>query len=348
LLLLKLSDARGVAGNEDAVRELLLSEIKPYVDEYRVDSIGNLIATVHAREGTSYPHRVMLAAHMDEVGLMIVQIEKSGMLAFRPVGGIDPRILPAKRVLVGKDSIPGVIGIKPIHLVTPEEERVVIKVEQMYIDIGAKSKEDAETVVKVGDYATFATQAQANGRIVMGKAFDDRAGCAILAELVKERYEVELLAAFTVQEEVGLRGARVAGYSVEPEVAVALEGTICDELPHKKDITPVTRMGQGPAITVMDRSLIADRRLVDLLVRTATAEGIPYQFKSPGLGGTDAGAIHLVREGVPAAAVAVPARYIHTPVSFLSLDDFEQTVALMRAALHRLATEFPWSEPRAC
>lgn len=344
MLLQRLTDARGVSGNEEAVREILSEEIRPYVDELHVDNIGNLVATVHANEGVDKPHRVMLAAHMDEVGLMVIQVGKDGMLRFRTVGGIDPRVLPAKRVLVGKEAVPGVIGVKAAHLVTAEEEHVVIKVEQLFIDIGAKSKEDAESVVHVGDIASFATELRLLGRVAMGKAFDDRAGCAMLAEVVKERYDVELVAVFTVQEEVGTRGARVAAYGIEPELGIALEGTICDDLPRKEDVTPVTRMGQGPAITVMDRSVISDRRLVDLLVRAATEAGIPYQFKAPGLGGTDAGAIHLVREGVPTAAVAVPARYIHTPVCFMNLDDFEHTVALMKAALRRLNNDFPWGE----
>ena len=341
-MLQRLSDARGVSGNEDAVREILIEEIRPYVDEFHVDSIGNLIATVRAPEGISNPHRVMVAAHMDEVGLMVIQVDKSGMLRVRPVGGIDPRVLPAKRVLVGKEAIPGVIGLKAVHLLTREEEQQVPKVEQLYVDIGAKGKEDAEAVVKVGDYVSFATQCEVLGRVLKGKALDDRAGCAVLVELLKERYEVELVAVFTVQEEVGLRGARVAGYSVGPEVAFALEGTICDDIPRKTDTTPVTQMGKGPAITVMDRSVIADRRLLDLLLQTAQEEGIPYQFKAPGLGGTDAGAIHLTREGVPAISVAVPARYIHTPASFLSLDDLEHTLALMKGILRRLHSRFPW------
>jgi len=343
LLLKRLSDARGVSGNEDAVRAILVEEIRPHVDEYRVDTIGNLIAMVRAR-GVETPHRVMVAAHMDEVGLMVVRIDKDGVLRFRTVGGVDPRVLIAKRVLVGKEAIPGVIGMKPIHLLTEEERKQVAKVEQMYIDIGAKGKDDAESVVKVGDYVSFATQARLLGRVVMGKAFDDRAGCAVLAELVKERYSVDLVAAFTVQEEVGLRGARVAAYGIEPEIGFALEGTICDDLPREEDVTPVTRLGKGPAITVMDRSMIADRHLVDLLVRTAEAEGIPHQFKAPGLGGTDAGAIHMSREGVPSVAVSVPARYIHTPVSLVSLDDFEGAVALMKATLHRLDKEYPWQK----
>ncbi len=342
MLLQKLSDARGVSGNEDAVREILLEEIRPHVDEYHVDSLGNLIATVHARKEPA--HRVMLAAHMDEIGLMVVQVGKDGMLRFRSVGGIDPRVLPGKRVLVGKEAIPGIIGLKAVHLLTPEEEHQVVRIEQMYIDIGAKNKEDAESAVKVGDYVSFDAHSEVLGRLFKGKALDDRAGCAVLAELVKERYEVEVVAAFTVQEEVGLRGARVAAYTVEPEIGIALEGTICDDLPRKGDHTPVTRLGKGPAITVMDRSVIADRRLLDLIVCTAEEEGIPYQFKAPGLGGTDAGAIHLAREGIPSIAVAVPARFIHTPVGFLHLDDFEHTVVLIKAFLHRLGESFPWQE----
>jgi putative aminopeptidase FrvX len=344
MLLQKLSDARGVSGNEDAVREILIEEIRPYVDAYRVDNIGNLIATVHAQEGVEHPHRVMVAAHMDEVGLMVIQVAKDGMLRFRSVGGIDPRVLPAKRVLIGKEAVPGVVGVKAVHLVTAEEEDQVLKIDQLYIDIGAKNKEEAEGVVHLGDVASFATQWRMLGLVAMGKAFDDRVGCAVLAELVKERYPVELVAVFTVQEEVGTRGARVAAYGIEPEIGIALEGTICDDLPRKEDVTPVTRMGHGPAITMMDRSLVCDRRLVDLLARAATEAGLPYQFKSPGLGGTDAGAIHLQREGVPSVAVAVPARYIHTPVSFISLDDFENAVKLMREALRRLDAEFPWEE----
>ena len=346
MLLQKLCAARGVSGNEDAVREILIEEIRPHVDEYRVDNIGNLIATVHAKEGVENPRRVMVAAHMDEVGLMIVQIGKDGMLRFRTVGGVDARVLPAKRVLVGEEAVPGVIGIKAAHLVSAEEEGQVIKVDQLYIDIGAKSKEEAEGVVHVGDVASFVTTPRVLGRTMIGKAFDDRAGCAVLAELVKERYEIELVAVFTVQEEVGLRGARVASYEVDPELGFALEGTICDETPRRVDLSPVTRMGQGPAITVMDRSTISDRRLVDLLVHVATEAGIPYQFKSPGLGGTDAGAIHMAREGVPAIAVAAPVRFIHTPACFLSLDDFEHTVALMKATLHRLPGDFAWGERR--
>ncbi len=339
MLLQRLSDAFGVSGCEEEVRSILAEAVRPHVDELRTDSLGNLIAIKRARAGVPRPVRVMLAAHMDEVGLMITHVEKDGLLRFQPVGGIDPRLLPAKRVLIGRERVPGVITVKPIHLLKPEERERVVPVEQMYIDIGATSKDAAEKRIKIGDYAVFATRFGPHGlegesRLVRGKAFDDRAGCAVLAAVLQgEPYPVEIAGVFTVQEEVGLRGARVAGYALEPDVAIVLEGTICDDLPKEKDQSPVTRVGKGPAITIADRTFVADRRLVQLLVDTAEKQGLPYQFKEPALGGTDAGAIHLTRAGVPSVALSVPSRYIHGPACVLSLDDLENAVALLRAAL---------------
>ena len=337
MLLKELSEAFGVSGHEGAVRQLILDAIKDLVDEHHVDALGNLIAL---KKGSSKTHRkVMVAAHMDEVGLMIMYIEKEGSLRFRPVGGIDDRVLLSKKVLISDNKVPGVIGVKPIHLLEPKARQQVMRVQEMSIDIGASSKEEAERLVKIGDYAAFDTsfsQVSGEWRTVKGKAFDDRAGCAVLIELLQESYPFDFYAAFTVQEEVGLRGARVAAYSIAPDVAFALEGTICDDLPKKRDVSPTTALGAGPAITIMDRSVIADRRLVDLLVDTAQKHGIPYQFKQPGLGGTDAGAIHLSREGVPSAVVAVPSRYIHSPMCLLSLNDLDNTVRLMRESLAKV------------
>lgn len=341
MLLEKLSNARGVSGDEREVREILIDAVRDRVDEYRVDTMGNLITLKHAKRARSKAaFKVMLAAHMDEVGLMIVHHESNGHLRFRPVGGIDARVLLSKVVLVGKDKIPGVIGVKPIHLLKKAEREQILDVESMTIDIGAKSKEEAARAVKVGDYATFATEfAEMGDGLVKGKALDDRTGCAVLVDLLKRDYAFDLYGVFTVQEEVGARGARVAAYAIEPDVAFALEGTVCDDSPKAKDISPTTRLGGGAAISVADNTLLSDPRLVKLLVETAQESRIPYQIKQPMKGGTDAGRIHMVKEGVPSVAVAVPTRYIHSPVSLLSLRDYESTTALMSKTLPKLGKE---------
>jgi putative aminopeptidase FrvX len=337
----RLSEAVGVSGREDEVRQIIIDAISDQVDEFRVDSIGNIIAL--KKGDSSSDLKVMVAAHMDEVGFMISQIEENGLLRFFKVGGLDDRILPAKAVCIGDKKVPGVIGFKPVHLTERKERNKPIKSEQLTIDIGASSKAEAEKLVRRGDYATFSTEfieldPEGDGwRTVRGKAFDDRVGCAVLIELLATQYPFDLYAAFTVQEEVGLRGAQVAAFAVEPDFAFALEGTGANEIPTKKDVSPSTRMGRGPAITLMDRSFIADRRLVRLLVDTAEEQGIPYQFKQPGVGGTDAGAIHRTKEGVPSITVSVPCRYIHAPAAMLSLDDFEHTVQLVRESLLKLA-----------
>lgn len=344
-LLKKLTEAAGVSGAEGEVRAILQAALEGRVDEMRVDALGNLIVL---RRGTGTAKlRVMLAAHMDEVGLMVTRVEGSGHLRFRRVGGIDERILPAKGVVIGKDKLPGIIGIKPIHLMTPEEGKRIVRSDEMTIDIGASSREEAERWVKLGDYASFATSYQelppdAKGRLrAKGKAFDDRAGCAALVELLGGEYPFDLWCAFTVQEEVGLRGAQVAGYSIAPDLAFALEGTVADDLPKKKDTSPVTQLGKGPAITIMDRALISDKRLVRLLVDTAEEEGIPYQIKQPGVGATDAGSIQLTRGGVPSVTLALPCRYLHSPACFINLADYGNMVRLMGRALPRLVDRWP-------
>ncbi|MBN1659954.1 MAG: M42 family metallopeptidase [Anaerolineae bacterium] len=339
MLLEKLSNAFGPSGCEDEVRRILARALRDKVDSMQVDTLGNLIAF---KRGTGPEPRlkVMVDAHTDEVGLMVTRIEKSGLLGFRVVGGIDPRLLLAKRVLVGDKRLPGVIAAAPVHLTKPQDRQQVIQIEQMAIDIGAGSEDEAKKLAQMGDYVAFATPFETltteGLRTVKGKAFDDRAGCTAAALLADETYPVDLYLAFSAQEEVGLRGARVAAYRIEPDLAFALEGTVCDDMPKKQDVSPTTELGKGPAITVMDHSFVADRRLVRLLVDAAEANGIPYQFKQPGVGGTDAGGIHISRAGVPSVAVAVPSRYIHAPASILSLNDLDNLVALMKAALHAL------------
>lgn len=349
-LLKQLSEARGVSGDEAEVRDILAKAVRPLADEVRTDTIGNLIA-LRKGDGTANM-RVMVAAHMDEVGLMVMGAESSGYLRFRPVGGIDPRVLVAKRVLVGKDRVPGILGVKPVHLTLPAERRNVIPVEQLYIDIGAKTKDEALGAAPLGCYASFdtpfsyladATEASTTGRVA-GKALDDRAGCFAIAGLLERRWPFDLHVVFTVQEEVGLRGARVAAYAIDPTLAIVVEGTVCDDSPREDDVSPTTRLGAGPAISVADASMLADRRLVDLLIEAADAEGIPYQLKQPMIGGTDAGAIHLQREGIPVVAVAAPCRYIHSPESVLDLADLHNLTRLVGASLGRMPRV--WSHAR--
>lgn len=335
MILKQLSEAVGVSGNEGGARAVILDAIREHVDEVRVDALGNILAF---KRGTGHDRlRVMLSAHMDEIGLMVVGHDGDGFLRVDAVGGIDPRLLPGTAVQVGPERIPGVIGLKPIHLVKGDEAEKVLPIEDLVVDVGANHKDEAKKLAPLGTTIAFATRFRELGPTVSGKAFDDRAGCAVLVDLVRgERFRCDLHAAFTVQEEIGLRGAQVAAYAIAPDCAFALEGTVADDIPKDKDISPTSEPGKGPAITVMDRSFIADRRLVRLLTSTAEELGIPYQFKQPGVGGTDSGAIHQTRQGVPAATVAVPCRYIHSPVSIMSLDDFNHTVRLMRESLARL------------
>jgi endoglucanase len=338
MILKELSEAFGPSGHEQAVRAVLRQALERHVDRMWVDALGNLHTE---RRGTAAERmRVLVTAHMDEVGLMVIGHTDAGHLQIGTVGGIDPRVLPGAVVELGSDRIPGVIGLKPIHLLERGEREKVTSIKQLVIDVGAGEKKEAQRLAPVGTTAVFATRFRHLGPTVTGKAFDDRAGCAVLAQLVEgEPFPHDLHAVFTVQEEVGLRGARVAAYASKPDCAFALEGTVADDLPKEKDLSPTTELGKGPAITVMDRTFTAHRGLLRLLTETAEEVGIPYQFKQPGIGGTDSGAIHLAREGIPSATVAVPCRYIHSPVGLLNLTDFEHTVRLMRESLARLTPD---------
>lgn len=329
-LLERLSTARGIAGNEGALRAILREAIAPHVDAIEVDNLGNLIARKEPGEPGPRSLRVMLAAHMDEVGFMVVKVNDDGTIKFRSVGGIDARILPAKRVRIGEKAIPGVVLQKPVHLQSNNDRNSVASIDGLVIDTGGANG------IQPGDMITFESSYGQVGRLLKGKAFDDRVGCLTLVELLKRDYACTVVGVFTVQEEIGLRGAGVAAYAVEPDVAFALEGTVADDLPKEQDISPTTELGKGPAISVMDRSAYADRRLVDLLVRTAQEQEILYQFKQPGIGGTDVGTIHLAREGVPSVAVAVPCRYIHAPAALLDPQDVVHTIELMAGTLQRL------------
>lgn len=341
MILRELSEAVGVSGSEDAVRKLILPAISDHVTDVRINALGGVTAR---KAGTgAQPLRVLVAAHMDEVGFMVRGFDADGLIRFSPIGGIDERILPGLRVYIG--DTPGVIAWLPIHL---NKDQNVVKLSNLRIDIGASSKDEAAGRVKVGDRIAFDSRFMEIGdKLLRGKSFDDRVGCSLLVDLLQAGpYPVDVLAAFTVQEEIGLRGAKVAAQALNPDVAFVLEGTTANDLPNplaepddRADINPTCRLGAGPALTVMDRSMIADARLLRFLSATAEAEGIPYQFKTMLGGGTDAGSIHLTNAGVPAAVISMPCRYIHSPTAYLNRDDYANALRLIQAALTRITPD---------
>ncbi len=334
MLLARLTEANGAPGQEGDVRDLIRAEVEPHVHEIKTDALGNLIAV---KNPDAPGPRVMLAAHMDEVALMIVGIESNGFLKFRPIGGVDPRVLVAKSVLVGAKKIPGVIGSKPIHLQRPPERERAFSIQELLIDIGAKNKEEAEGLVKLGEIAYFTTKYEEFGTgKVKAKALDDRVGCALAIQLLQEEVSFPLIAAFTVQEEVGLRGAGVATYQIKPDLALVLEGTTASDVPGTDEHKHATTVGAGPCITVMDRVSIPHPPLVQELFAIAEAEGIKVQVRRNTAGGTDAGQIQLSEEGVKVATIAVPCRYIHSPASVMSKHDFEGAYQLVKSYLTRL------------
>ena len=365
-LLEKLCNACAVSGDEGEVRKTVLEELKGRAEDVRVDALGNVLVTCagsgpsssastslrreHSGErsaqrlrGGTKRLRVMVSAHMDEVGFMLVADDGEGLFRFETVGGIDVRQCPGKAVLIGKDHLPGVIGARPIHLTTAEERKQNIPLDALRIDIGPGGGK-----IKPGDRATFATRFQRNGPVLIAKAFDNRLGVVTLLELVKNApANIDLLAAFTVQEEIGLRGAKVAAYTFNPDLALVVDATPANDLPSwdgEENISFNTKLGLGPAIYIADGNTFSDPRLVRHLSETAQTEGIPVQFRQPGGGGTDAGAIHKARAGVPSVSVSVPHRYSHTAASIARLDDWKNMLALLHAALKRLTPELLASE----
>ena len=330
-MLAELADIRGVAGDEKRVRDYLIKKIEGSGIETHVDTMGNLLAR---KKGRKTEKKIMLAAHMDEIGLMVTALDKSGLLKFAPVGGIDHRVLVAKRVLVGDQGLPGVIGSKPVHLQEEGEANKPFPLAGLYIDCGFSSSAQAAKHVKVGDYVTFDVSCQPLGKgFLRGKAFDDRAGCQILLELLLENNKLSFDAAFTVQEEVGTRGAQVAAYRLEPEIALAVEATAASDTPGTGKEFSSTVIGKGPAITVMDRTIIVKKDFRDGLVKAAEKCKVDYQFRRFAGGGTDAGAISLSRSGVDAGTVAIPCRYIHSPFSIMQESDYQGAVKLIRSWL---------------
>jgi putative aminopeptidase FrvX len=320
-MLLELCYASGVSGCEDEVRDLILKNTsyhKPFVDV-----MGNVLVETGGKG-----KRILLAAHMDEVGIIISGIEENGFLRFKTVGGIDTGVIIGKKVFIGKKTVPGIIGIKALHLQKKEDGEP--SEDKLYVDIGALSREEAEGVVELGDCGTFEPVYKEFGdNLLLAKALDDRAGCAIMCELLKRNGDKNLCLAFTAQEEVGCRGAQAAAEYFKPDVAVVLEATICqDAYPAKADKSP-SLLGKGPVLTFLDRSSVPDREVMQSIIEIADMHKIPWQFKKTNMGGTDAGVISRAAEGIPTAIVALPCRNLHSPSTVISLDDYMNMLKLL-------------------
>ncbi|MCD8322847.1 MAG: M42 family metallopeptidase [Oscillospiraceae bacterium] len=326
----------GVSGSEDEVRDYILERAMPFADEIRTDPMGNLM--IFKKGDASPSRRVMLCAHMDEVGLMVTGITEEGYLHFDTCGGIDRRVLIGKRVFVGAMRTMGVVGSKAIHLTTAEQRKTLPKLSDMYIDIGAPDRKAAEALVSLGDTVAFDDAVIRFGDgFIKAKAIDDRVGCATMLELIESQLPCDCWFAFTVQEEVGCRGAMIAARSIEPETALILETTTAADIPGVEGAARVCCLGQGVVIPFMDKGTIYDKTLYATLGRLAEENNIPWQTKTRIAGGTDASAVQRSGRGVQVAALSVPVRNIHSPASVAKISECEDQYRLARLFLQEMA-----------
>lgn len=331
----KLCALEGVSGREEAVRAYVLEALAGSKAPKRVevDALGSVIVRLQGKRPASRP--VLFAAHMDEVGLIVTGATEEGFLRFATVGGLDPRVLFGRKVLVNGHA--GLIGSKAVHMCSKEERKTVPSSDKLLIDVGTDSREAALKIARPGDVAAFDSgYIRLEGGLVKARALDDRAGCALLLKLAEEQPETDIMLAFTVQEEIGLRGAKTVAYAVRPELAVVIDSTTANDTAGVPDDKQVCRVGAGPVVSFMDNRTLYDRGLYEEIFRIAGEEHIQTQPKTAVAGGNDAGAIQLSRSGVRVAAVSLPCRYIHSPSCVLSKKDMEETLSLMRALAARL------------
>lgn len=331
----KLCSVGGISGREDKVRELIISEIKDYA-EYEVDPLGNLL--VHKKGRNPAKNRVMLDAHMDEVGLIVTYITDDGMLKFSTVGGVDTRVILGRSVRVGDNAIPGVIGIKPIHMLSKDEQLNVPKNDELYIDIGANSGDEAKKLVSLGDMVIFDSSVTEFGDgFLQGRALDDRMGCAVLIKMIQSDLEYDADFSFSVQEEIGTRGAGVSAFTLRPDYAIVVETTTAADIYGVEGEKRVCSLGEGAVVGFMDRGTIYDRSLYELAYKTAEEKGIKIQTKTMVAGGNDARTIHVSASGVKTIAVSLPCRYLHSPSCVIKLSDGDEVYRLVSELLKVLA-----------
>lgn len=324
----------GASGHEKAVRDYILEQIKPYADCVKIDPLGSVIAEKKGAKPS--PKKLMVSAHMDEVGLIVTYVNEDGTMQIAPVGGIEASVVIGRPVIVGDVGISGVIGAKPIHLLSGEQRKKLPKFAELYLDIGAENKAEAMKIAPPGTFAHFLPAfAELGGGKVRSKALDDRIGCAIMLTLMAQELPYDVTFAFLVQEEVGLRGAQVAAYTVNPDMAIVLEATTAADLTGAEGDAKVCALGEGPVVSFMDRSTIYDRELYHLAFAECERMGIPCQTKTRIAGGNDSGAIHKSRGGVRTLAISAPCRYLHSPSCVADLQDIENCMKLTYAMIEK-------------
>lgn len=333
-LLKKYSSIASPSGSENAMREAIIEDIKDFADEIITDNLGNLIVF---KKGKKPPlKKVMLDAHMDEIGFMITGIDENGYLLFDNLGGIDGKVLFGKRVKIGK--VYGVIGGAAVHLLDSEQRKKVQKNESLRIDIGAKDKADAESKVKIGDTAVFDTQFKDFGENVAARGLDDKVGCAIMVCMIKSDIEYDTWFSFSVQEEIGCRGATVTAYRIAPDCAITVEATTAADIYGVPSDKTVCCVGKGAALSLMDNGTLYDKTLVHSVLENADVSGIKAQAKTAVAGGTNASAIHKSRNGVKTVNLALPCRYIHSAYCVASKSDIENLYLLVKDTAKRMAS----------
>jgi len=332
--ILELSALRGISGREHAVRGYLIRQIEG-IAPFEIDALGNLL--VHKKGQQRPKNKVMLAAHMDEVGMLVSYVTDEGLIKFSTVGGINTAVLVGKAVEIGEGAVKGVIGLKPVHFLNAEERKKLPERESLTIDIGTENREQALELAQIGDEINFYSEALAFGEgYLKGPALDDRAGCAVLLELIRSDLPYDLDFAFTVQEEVGARGAAVAAFGLAPDYAIVVETTTAADLPGIEAEKRVCLLGRGAAVPFMDLGTVYDRDLYRRALALAAERGIAAQPKTQVAGGTDAGTIHKSRAGVKTLTVSIPCRYLHSPSCVIRESDAESVLQLVKA----LAEEF--------
>lgn len=340
-----LTDANGIPGNERQPREVMEKYMKPLADELFTDNLGSLIAK---KVGNENGPKIMVAGHLDEIGFMVTRIDDKGFIYFQTVGGWWSQVMLAQRVTImsGDGDITGVIGSKPPHILSADARKKPIDIKDMFIDIGASSKKEAlEFGVKPGDsvvpYFEF-TQLK-NEKLLLAKAWDNRIGCAIAIEVLKQLKNVDhpniVYGVGTIQEEVGLRGAKTSTHTIKPDIGFGVDVGIAGDMPGVSDKDADSKLGAGPQIILYDASMISHKGVRELIINTAEEHDIPFQYASIAGGGTDSGSIHLTANGVPSLSITIATRYIHSHAGILHRDDFDNAVKLIVEAIKKLDSE---------